>query len=133
MSKAIETGKKTETPANTSKLKNGKKLTLRSPFVTTHVGMYVHGKIELFGMTTGGKFGAKETVTIILESPCEWTNKKTGEVVRKEQGDAVRVEVKPGLQALTALPVGTLVEIRCTGTVDTGKGNPAYSYEVTYE
>ena len=116
-----------EAPA---KKKLGKSLSMTSPFVKTFVGMYVHGVIEVFGNSTS-KLGTQETATIKLLSPCSWEGKDK-KTVTKHPGEAVRVVIKPGLQAITSLDLGTEVTIECAGTVDTGKGNPAYTYEVSF-
>lgn len=109
--------------------KKGKKLALRSPIIKHAVGLRVQGTITLHSERKGGKFGDQKMVTLLLLEPCTWTT-KDGEVKTMQAGESVILPVKPGMAAVADLEVGTDVDIECTGTVDVGKGNAAYTFEV---
>ena len=123
-----------ETP-NTTKpaKKRSKKLSLRAPFVKLEEGMSISGTIVLFTRTEGGKFGSKDVVQIQLDEPLSWPGKTAGARDSAKAGDTVNVEIKPGMAGIKSLGEGTNVTIDVVGRVDVGKGNPAWSFEVTYD
>lgn len=124
-----------EAPKTTVK-KRGKKLEMRAPFVKYETGMVIDGTIALFTRSASAKFGDRDVVQIRLNSPLTWApskNAKDQSRLSAEPGDVVSLEVKPGLAGIKALPEGTDVQIEVVGQVDTGKGNPAWSFEVTYD
>jgi len=116
--------------------KRGKRLELRAPFVKVETGQVISGTITMFTVNTAGKFGERDVVMIELDHDLSWpASSKAADQTRltAKKGDTISYVVKPGLSGLKGLPEGTNVRIEVVGQVDTGKGNPAWSYEVTYD
>lgn len=109
----------------------GKKLIMRAPSINLDVDSSVDVKILQKRAEVQTKYKAIPMVTLELLAP--FTSKSVKKGVKDtefKEGDVVAMFIKAGLVPLMDLPEGTECRITCTGTVDTGKGNPAYTYEV---
>lgn len=122
--------------AATKPKKRGKKLELRAPFVKYEEGMIISGEIVLFTIQENKDFGNRDVCHIKLDADLSWppsSKAKSKDRLHAKPGDVVALEVKPGLAGLKNLAEGQGVSIEVLGKVDTGKPEPAWSFEVTYD
>lgn len=104
---------------------------MRAPTISLDVDQEVEVKILQKRAEVKTKFGVTPVLTMELLAPfTSPPEKKGGKPTSFKTGDAVAMFVKAGLVPVMDLPEGTECRITCTGTVDTGKGNPAYVYSV---
>lgn len=119
------------------------KVTLHAPFITIQHGTRIVGTIERH-TAAANKFNKGEPKPVVILRLTEaFSQKVVGKdgkpkagkdgkalVESYKVGDAVQCDVKAGLLAITDLEPGTEVEIVVTGQIDTGKGNPAWTFEL---
>lgn len=104
---------------------------MRAPTINLGIGESVEVKILQKRAEVQTKFKAIPLVTLELLAPFETKPEKKGEKPTKyPAGEVVAMFIKAGLVPLMDVAEGTECRITCTGTVDTGKGNPAYTYDV---
>ena len=110
-----------------------KKVIDRAPVVNLVLGQSIEGVLLSKRAEVKTKFGVSPLVNIELYEPLTIKGAKKGEKHQEFiKGDIVAMFVKAGLVAVMELPEGTECKITCTGQVDTGKGNPAWTYQVDY-
>jgi hypothetical protein len=65
--------------------------------------------------------------------PCAFTS-SDGEVIELKEGESLNVGSTAGLSTAMTLPVGSTVQIECTGKKELGQGKkPAWEFIVEYE
>ena len=114
----------------------GKKLVLRAPIVDISVGQSLEGVVHSKRAEVQTKFKPTPVMNLELLEDFKYIkytpSKKSEKPQVFKKGEIVAMFIKAGLVAAMELPEGTECRITCTGTVDTGKGNPAYTYEVEH-
>lgn len=126
----------TTKPETAKVKKRGKKLELRVPFVKLEEGMVISGTIVMFTVQESTTYGDRNVVQIRLDEPLSWPpSKKAKEQTRgsAKVDDVVAVEIKAGMSAIKNLAEGTDVTIEVLGKVDTGKAEPAWTFDITFE
>lgn len=115
----------------------GKKLERRAPTISLKVGDTIESIIRAKSATSLSKLGISPIITLELLEPFTAEFKTPGKGPNKienyKAGDRVSMFIKAGLVSLFDLPEGAACRITCTGTVDTGKGNPAFTYDIDYD
>lgn len=120
-----------------------KPVTLHAPFISIQIGTRVVGTIERH-TAAANKFNKGEPKPVVILRLTEAFNQKVlgkdgkpragkdGKplVEAYKVGDAVQLDVKAGLLAICDLEPGTEVEVVVTGQIDTGKGNPAWTFDL---
>lgn len=109
-----------------------KQLASFTQFVKWHVGLEVVGEItRKFENATN--YGSKSNIELKLLEPVKFTN-GDGEVVEVAAGELLNIGQVAGLSAALTLPIGSQVQIICTGRKELGRGRqPAWEFEVYYD
>lgn len=106
---------------------NFKKVALQAPFVTIEKGMVIQGVMTRKRAEVKGKLGVQNIVLVELTDDMKGPQ-GTKNVYKK--GDTVSLPLKTSLADLFEYPEGTEFRVTCTGQVDTGKGNPAWTFDL---
>lgn len=126
------TAKKTASPAKpASPSTDGrfKKRETGGPFIKfENEGDFLIGTLEKKRAEVKGKFGFKNVAVMKITENCELGGKEGRRVY--EPGEVVQMDVPAGMSCLFDEDEGAEVKVIYTGKVDTGKGNPANTFDV---
>lgn len=110
----------------------GKELALFTPFIKWHVGLVVLGAITR-KYTNMSSYGEKNNIEVQLLADLVFTD-SDGEIKELKIGESVNISQTAGLTAVMTLPIGTKIDVECTGKKDMGRGRqPAWEFSVFYE